>query len=91
MQTNAEMTSRISEKAHEAVDKMAEKASDLEQHAKAGMHAAAERAQEVRREAEREAKQAMNAVQRFMREQPVTSAALAFAAGVITTTLLRGR
>jgi ElaB/YqjD/DUF883 family membrane-anchored ribosome-binding protein len=89
MHSNAEMTSRVSEKAHEAVDKMAEKASDLEQQARQGMHAAAERAHDLREEAEREARQARGAIERFMREQPVTTAALAFAAGVITTTLLR--
>lgn len=91
MHPNSDVTSRMADKAQEAVDKVTEKAADLEQHARAGVRAAADRAQEVRRGAEREAQRARSAIEHFIREQPVTSAALAFAAGVITAALLRRR
>lgn len=89
MQTDAEVTARAANRAHEAVDEAAERVSGIEQQARAGMRTATEKAEEVRAEAEREAKRAMSAVERFIQERPVTSAAMAFAAGVVAMALLR--
>lgn len=89
MQTDAEVTARAAKRAHEAVDEAAERASGIEQQARAGMRTATEKAEEVRAEAERKAKRATGAVERFIQERPVTSAAMAFAAGVVAMALLR--
>jgi ElaB/YqjD/DUF883 family membrane-anchored ribosome-binding protein len=89
MKTEAKTTSHAAERAHDLVDGVADKAADLEEKAREGIDVAAEKAQEARHEIEREAKQAVGTIENFIKKQPVTTAALAFAAGVIATALLR--
>ncbi len=89
MKAEAKTTTQAAERVHDIVDGVADRAADIEKKARAGIDVAADKAQEARTEIEREAKQAVGTIENFVRKQPVTTAALAFAAGVIATALLR--
>lgn len=89
MKAEARTTTQAAERVHDIVDGVADKAAALETKTRAGIDAATEKTQEARTEIEREARQAVNSVGKFMKRQPVATAALAFAAGVIATALLR--
>jgi hypothetical protein len=84
-------TERVAAAAHGTVDRLAEKASHVERELKSTARAASAKAHDAREELERESKRVLGKIERMMHEQPVTCAALAFAAGVITVSLLRRR
>jgi ElaB/YqjD/DUF883 family membrane-anchored ribosome-binding protein len=89
MKAEAKTTTQAAERVHDIVDGVADRAADLEARTRAGIDATAVKAHEARTEIEREARQAVGSIEKFMKKQPVTTAALAFAAGVIATALLR--
>jgi ElaB/YqjD/DUF883 family membrane-anchored ribosome-binding protein len=89
MKDEAITTTQTAERVHDIVDGVADRAAELEKKARAGIDVADKKAQEARSEIEREARQAAGSIENFIKKQPVTTAALAFAAGVVATVLLR--
>lgn len=89
MKAEAKTTTQAAERVHDIVDGVADKAADIEKKTRAGVDVAADKAQEAKTEIEREVREAAGSIENFIRKQPVTTAALAFAAGVIATALLR--
>lgn len=84
-------TDRLSQAAHETVDRVAERAARAEEQLREAADQAAERARAARERAATEAEATMKRVTGYIQENPLTSAAIAFAAGALISAVLRRR
>lgn len=78
--TRHETTDRIARKAHEAVDAAADSAGQAEERVRETTENARERSQDL-----------LASVTNYVQENPITSIALAFAAGTIFSSMTRRR
>ena len=86
---NGGATKRIAEKAHEAVDRAAEIATETEQKVRTQATRAAEKLKATEETAVEAFDESMTAVSRYVQANPLASAGIAFAAGVLVSVLLR--
>jgi ElaB/YqjD/DUF883 family membrane-anchored ribosome-binding protein len=84
-------TEKVSQAAHETVDRVAQKASRAEEQLRDAADRAAQAAQAAREKARVEADATIRKVTGYIENNPLTSAAIAFAAGALVTALLRRR
>ncbi|HEY8518611.1 MAG TPA: hypothetical protein VIN61_00915 [Gammaproteobacteria bacterium] len=80
---------RLAAKAHEAIDKAATTASHAEQHVRATATKAADAARRSEQQIEQKLGDSVERLRRYVERNPMTSAGIAFAAGVILSSLLR--
>lgn len=80
---------RVADKAHDYVDTAAERARDLEQKVKAGAESTQETLSEQQERASKALQETRGEVERFVRERPLASAGIAFAAGLVAARILR--
>ena len=82
-------TDRLAAMAHDTVDRVAESANYAEQEVRGAAGRAAERAREMQEEAMATADQQVKKARSYIEENPLMSAGIAFAAGVIFSALIR--
>ncbi len=86
---NSPTTEKASEAAHEAVDKVAEKAAVAETRLRHTVNSGAEQLQEKKQEAMQGTEDVIAQVRSYTKENPLAAAGIAFAAGLIAARLLR--
>ena len=84
-------TERWASAAHQTVDRMAQTANHAEEEMRDAAAKTAERARELRARTTEKADESFSKAKSYVAENPFTSAAIAFAAGVIVTGLFRRR
>ncbi len=84
-------TDKISQAAHETVDRVAERASRTEEQLRDAADRATEAAHAARERAKVETDATIRKVTGYIQDNPLTSAAIAFAAGAFVAALLRRR
>ncbi|GMW06571.1 MAG: hypothetical protein QY320_06155 [Gammaproteobacteria bacterium] len=82
-------TDKLTQAAHETVDRVAERAARAEEQVRDAADRAAERARVAREKTAAEADATVRKVTGYIQENPLTSAAIAFAAGAVLSALLR--
>ncbi|HEX6998157.1 MAG TPA: hypothetical protein VF322_08425 [Gammaproteobacteria bacterium] len=80
---------RLASKAHEAIDKAATTASQAEQHVRTTATKAADAARRSEQQVEQRLGEGVERLRRYVERNPMASAGIAFAAGVILSSLLR--
>ena len=83
------MTDQVATRAHEAVDKAANTARELEARARDVASTSVEKIGERQEQARRQIDQALGKIGAFIREEPVAAAGMAFAVGIFAAALLR--
>jgi ElaB/YqjD/DUF883 family membrane-anchored ribosome-binding protein len=89
VRTNAAATQRVAEKAHQTVDRAAEVATEAERAVRANAARAAEKLKEGEELALETLDESLERVRDYVEKNPLTSAGIAFAAGVLVSVLLR--
>ncbi|ALP53578.1 hypothetical protein Tel_10775 [Candidatus Tenderia electrophaga] len=84
-------TDRISERAHESVDRVAEIAGKGEERIRHGAADAEARVRDAGQKAKKRSNEALQSISGLVRDKPLISLGLAFAAGTLLTALLRRR
>jgi ElaB/YqjD/DUF883 family membrane-anchored ribosome-binding protein len=84
-------TERATHAAHETIDRVGEKAARAEEQLRESAAQAAERAREVRDQAAEQLRSGVDSVTGYIQKNPLQAAAIAFAAGLLVSTLLRRR
>lgn len=82
-------TQRVADAAHSAIDQTAEKAEAVERQLREKAERAGEKVDATQEVATEKVEQSIAKVEAFVKEQPITAAGIAFAAGILTTALLR--
>jgi ElaB/YqjD/DUF883 family membrane-anchored ribosome-binding protein len=82
-------TERFAAKAHETVDTLAERAERAEREVRGAAARTAEQARELQEQATQRAEQTLRRASSYAENNPLAFAGLAFAAGVLLSTLLR--
>lgn len=82
-------TDSIASAAHDLVDRLARSASHAEREIRDGSQRAKQRARDVEREARHRKDEWVGEAERFVERHPVASAGIAFAAGVVLSSMLR--
>ena len=82
-------TDRIAAMAHDTVDRVAESANYAEREVRGAANQAAERARQMQEQAMAAADANVQKAKSFIEENPLMSAGIAFAAGVIFSSLIR--
>jgi ElaB/YqjD/DUF883 family membrane-anchored ribosome-binding protein len=82
-------TQRVAEKAHQTIDKVAEVATEAERVARATAAKAAQRARESQGLAAESLDESIGALRGYVEKNPLASAGIAFAAGLVVSVLLR--
>lgn len=80
---------RVAESAHNLIDDTAAKAEDVERQLRRKAAAAGEKYVETKDSANKQVEQSLASVEDFVRERPITAAGIAFAAGVVASSILR--
>ena len=80
---------RLASMAHDTIDKVAETAAHAEKQARDAASRAAEKAREAESQVRAAADQSIKGVRSYVEQNPFASAGIAFAAGVILSSLLR--
>ena len=80
---------RVAEKAHSAIDHTASKAEAVERQLRENAAKAGERVDETQEIATQKVEQSIEKLEGFVKSQPMTAAGIAFAAGILTTAILR--
>jgi ElaB/YqjD/DUF883 family membrane-anchored ribosome-binding protein len=80
---------RLASKAHDAVDRAAEAANYAEREVRNAASRTAERAQQLREQAVEAADENVQRVRSYVEQNPMMAAGIAFAAGVILSSLFR--
>jgi ElaB/YqjD/DUF883 family membrane-anchored ribosome-binding protein len=80
---------RLASKAHETVDKVAETAKHAEQQARSAAAKTAEKAREAQDQIRAAADEGFDKVRTYVERNPLASAGIAFAAGIVLSSLLR--
>ncbi len=84
-------TDRLASRAHRTVDQAAEHASRAEQYLREGIGHAEERIRETSHDAKVRSDELLSSIGTYVRENPLTSIGIAFAAGTLFSALTRGR
>jgi ElaB/YqjD/DUF883 family membrane-anchored ribosome-binding protein len=82
-------TDRLASMAHDTVDRVAETANYAEQEVRSAAGRAAEHAREMQEQARAAAQENVGKARSFIEENPLMSAGIAFAAGVVFSALIR--
>jgi ElaB/YqjD/DUF883 family membrane-anchored ribosome-binding protein len=82
-------TDRFAAKAHETVDSIAERAQRAEREVRGAATKTAEQARQIHDEAAAKAAQGIRRVASYVESNPLTFAGIAFAAGVLLSTMTR--
>jgi ElaB/YqjD/DUF883 family membrane-anchored ribosome-binding protein len=82
---------RATHAAHETIDRVGERAARVEEQVRDTAAQAADRARELRDQASEKLQDQLEGVSLYIRKHPLQSAAIAFAAGVLVSSLLRRR
>lgn len=85
------VTERVAQTAHETIDRVQEKAGQIEDQLRDTAERAAERARESGDKAKMELQGTVKKLTGYIEENPLQSAAIAFAAGLVVSSLLRRR
>lgn len=80
---------RLASKAHETVDRMAEAANYAEREVRSAATRTAEQAKQLRDQAVESADENMQRVRSYVEQNPMMAAGIAFAAGVLLSSLFR--
>ncbi len=83
------LTTQGSERAHDIVDKLESTLSDVEGTVRGVSAQATEHAEALSREAQTKAAETLSNIEQYVREKPVQAIGIAFAAGILTSVLLR--
>ena len=82
-------TDRFAAKAHEAVDNVAERAQRAEREVRGAATRTAEQARQLQEQATEKAEESIRRTTSYLESNPLAFAGIAFAAGVLFSTLLR--
>jgi ElaB/YqjD/DUF883 family membrane-anchored ribosome-binding protein len=82
-------TDRFAAKAHEAVDSVAERAQRAEREVRGAATRTAEQARQLQEQATEKAEESIRRTTSYLENNPLAFAGIAFAAGVLFSTLLR--
>ena len=82
-------TERVATAAHQAIDDAAVRAKEVEQQVRGKAALASEKLETSKEEATHQVERSVEKLESFVKGQPFAAAGIAFAAGVLATTLLR--
>lgn len=85
----ARTTEHLARKAHDTVDRVAEKSAEAESELRERADKGAEKLRETEQKAKEAAEQSAEKVTGYIKDNPMTSAGMAFVAGVFLSSLLR--
>ncbi|MCH5372458.1 MAG: DUF883 domain-containing protein [Planctomycetes bacterium] len=83
------VTRRLAEAAHSAIDETAEKTASVEAKLRDNAARAGDKIEATQAAAGKQARRSLDQVETFVKENPVAAAGIAFAAGILTSALLR--
>lgn len=86
---SASTSRRVADAIHTAVDDTATKAEELEKQLRERASTVSEKVGASQEAATAQVKESLSTVETFARERPIVAAGIAFAAGVLATTLVR--
>ena len=86
---SAPVTDYLASSAHEAIDGAADKSAPIEKHIRATAVELGEQLETSKAHAADQLDQTLKQMQSFVKDRPIAAAGIAFAAGVVVTTLLR--
>ncbi len=86
---SAPTTEQLRSTAHDVIDSAADRAEEVEKKVRVEAARVAEKADMSKDEAKQQLDQAMDKIDSFIRERPVTAVGIAFGAGVVATLLLK--
>lgn len=86
---NAGTTHRVAERAHQTIDRAAEMAADAEQSLRSSAARAGEKLRETEARAADTLDESVNQIRSYVEKNPLASAGIAFAAGLLVSALLR--
>ena len=89
VQQDAPTTQRVAAAAHEVIDAAAEKAEPVEQQIRETASRAGEKLEASQEAVVAQVGQSVASLENFVRQRPIAAAGIAFAAGVLATSLLR--
>jgi ElaB/YqjD/DUF883 family membrane-anchored ribosome-binding protein len=87
--THHSTTDHVRERAHESVDRLAERAAPAEERIREGAAEVSERMRTTSQQAWERSEDMLDTVTGYVRENPITSVCLAFAAGTLLSALRR--
>jgi ElaB/YqjD/DUF883 family membrane-anchored ribosome-binding protein len=87
--SNGSTTERVAAKAHDTVDGLAQRAERVEREVRVAAARTAEHARDLQERATASAEQGARRVANYVETNPLTCVGIAFAAGVLFSTLLR--
>lgn len=82
-------TRRVADTAHELIDDTADKAENVELRLREKAAVAGEKIEATKDTANEQVEQSLAQVESFVKQKPLTAAGIAFAAGVVATSILR--
>jgi ElaB/YqjD/DUF883 family membrane-anchored ribosome-binding protein len=82
-------TQRVASSAHDTIDSAANKADELETHLRAGVVKAGAQLEASQEAATAQVEKSLAKLSSFVKASPIAAAGIAFAAGILATTLLR--
>src|SRR5512134_1232498 len=85
----ATTSDRLASMAHETVDKVADTARSAEQQARGAASRAADKAREAEGRMRTAADEGLTTIRSYVEQNPLASAGIAFAAGIVVSSLLR--
>lgn len=83
------ITQKLSKSAHDAIDRASEKAAVAEESIRASAQRTEAQASALAESADQKRKETLSAVQNYTREHPLESLGIAFASGLVVSSLLR--
>lgn len=86
---DATTTRRVAESAHELIDDTAEKAENVERRLRSKAADAGEKLDATKESANEQVERSLARIESFVQTKPLTAAGIAFAAGVVATSILR--
>jgi len=87
--TRSTTSDRLASMAHDTVDKVAETARSAEQQARVAASRAADKAREAEDRMRTAADEGLSTVRSYVEQNPLAAAGIAFAAGIVLSSLLR--
>lgn len=88
-EAEASTTDRVARAAHHAIDETAAKAEQVERQVRERADRASTKVDRSQAAAREQIEESIDRVEAFIREQPMTAAGIAFAAGIIVSSMLR--
>lgn len=86
---NDSTASRVADSAHKLIDDTAAKAEEMERQLRRKAAKAGEKYEDTKDTANQQVEQSLAKVESFVREKPMTAAGIAFAAGIVASSILR--